>query len=149
MKNAIFGLIFGVILISGISFAYADSHREGDYKLVVINTTKGDIVVELFPDDAPNHTENFIDLAESGFYESTVFHRIIDGFMIQGGDQQTRDLLIMDRWGTGSPGYTIDEEFNDIKHWRGILSLARGQSPDSAGSEIFIVHKNSFLLDGQ
>ena len=94
MKNAIFGLIFGVILISGISFAYADSHREGDYKLVIINTTKGDIVVELFPDDAPNHTENFIDLAESGFYESTVFHRIIDGFMIQGGDQQTRNLLI-------------------------------------------------------
>jgi len=149
MKNVIFGLIFGVILISGISFAYADSHREGDYKLVIINTTKGDIVVELFPDDAPNHVENFIDLAESGFYESTVFHRIIDGFMIQGGDQQTRDLLIMDRWGTGSPGYTIDEEFNDIKHWRGILSMARGQSPDSAGSQFFIVHKNSFWLDGQ
>ena len=74
MKNVIFGLIFGVILISGISFAYADSHRGGDFKLVLINTTKGDIVVELFPDDAPNHVENFIDLVESRFYDNTVFH---------------------------------------------------------------------------
>jgi len=151
MRNTMFGLIFGIILISGVPFVFADSHwqHEGEWKLVVLETTSGDIVLELFPEDAPNHVTNFINLVESGYYDKTLFHRVIDGFMIQGGDPYTTDLQKKDRWGTGGPDHRVNAEFNDIKHDRGILSMARSQDPNSAGSQFFIVHKKSYFLDGQ
>ena len=146
-----FGLIFGIILISGVPFVFADSHwqHEGEWKLVVLETTSGDIVLELFPEDAPNHVTNFINLVESKFYDESRFHRVIPGFMIQGGDPYSKNLQMKDKWGTGGPNDRVDAEFNDIKHDRGILSMARSQDPDSAGSQFFIVHKKSYFLDGQ
>jgi peptidyl-prolyl cis-trans isomerase B (cyclophilin B) len=112
----------------------------------VISTKYGDIVIEFFPKKAPNHAKNFIKLAQSGFYDGCTFHRVIPGFMIQGGDPNTKDK---DRTndGLGGPGYTIDAEFNDIPHNRGIVSMARSQNPNSAGSQFFIVVKASYFLD--
>lgn len=120
-------------------------------KVVVLETNSGQIVIEFFPQDAPIHVRNFINLTDSGFYENTVFHRVIDGFMIQGGDPKTRpgEYESMSEWGTGDPGYTIDAEFNNIKHKRGIVSMARSSDPNSAGSQFFIVHNDSLFLDGQ
>ncbi len=116
--------------------------------LVVLKTSLGDITIELFPDDAPNHTNNFIELAESGFYDGTLFHRIIPGFMIQGGDPNTVSGS-PETWGQGGPPTPLVAEFNDIKHNRGIVSMARAQDPNSAGSQFFIVHQDSNFLDGQ
>lgn len=103
---------------------------------------------ELYPDKAPNTVNNFISLIRSGFYDGLDFHRVIEGFMIQGGDPAGN--------GTGGPGYTIPGEFrsngyaaNDIKHLRGVLSMARSMMPDSAGSQFFIMHQNAAHLDGQ
>ena len=114
----------------------------------VIETTMGTIEIEFFEDKAPGHVKNFKDLAEKGFYDGTIFHRVIPGFMIQGGDPNTKGD---DRstHGTGGPGYSIDAEFNDISHDRGILSMARSQDPNSAGSQFYIVVKDSPFLDGQ
>ena len=106
------------------------------------------IVIELYPEKAPNTVDNFIDLAKNGFYDGLTFHRVINGFMIQGGDPAGV--------GTGGPGYSIKGEFalngfngNDIKHVRGVVSMARANHPDSAGSQFFIMHKNAAYLDGQ
>ena len=117
-------------------------------KAVVLLTNKGQFTIELFPEDAPNHVHNFLQLVESGFYEGVVFHRIIPGFMIQSGDPLTKDS---DRslWGTGGSGYQINEEFNTIKHVKGIVSMARGQHQDSASSQFFIVHRDTPSLDGE
>ena len=108
----------------------------------------GEIVLELYPDKAPNTVNNFISLASSGFYDGLTFHRVISGFMIQGGDPNGT--------GTGGPGYTIKGEFslngfksNDIKHARGVISMARAMAPNSAGSQFFIMHANASYLDGQ
>lgn len=119
--------------------------------LVILHTGAGDLVIEFFPDDAPNHVDNFIKLTKSGFFDRTVFHRIIEDFMIQGGDPLTKPGAFesFTQWGTGDPGYKINAEFNDIKHNRGIVSMARSSDPNSAGSQFFIVHKNSNFLDGQ
>ena len=118
-------------------------------KVVVLETSSGNLTIEFFPDDAPKHVENFIQLTEDGFYDGIVFHRIIPGFMIQGGDPKTAiGGVSMSEWGTGDPGYSIDAEFNDIKHNRGIVSMARSNDPNSAGSQFFIVHKDSNFLDG-
>ena len=116
--------------------------------LVLLETNQGQIVMEFFPDDAPGHVANFIDLTESGFYDGTLFHRIIPGFMIQGGDPNTIDGD-PNTWGTGGPDTLLEAEFNDIKHNRGIVSMARATDPDSAGSQFFIVHNNSNFLDQQ
>jgi peptidyl-prolyl cis-trans isomerase B (cyclophilin B) len=115
---------------------------------VIIETEYGDIELKFFPDVAPGHVKNFVELAKKGFYNDTLFHRIIPGFMIQGGDPNTKTMETR-TYGTGGPGYSIDAEFNDKKHTRGILSMARSQSPNSAGSQFFIVVKDSFFLDGQ
>ncbi len=114
----------------------------------VIETVHGTIKLELFEDKAPGHVKNLKDLAGKGFYDGTTFHRIIPGFMSQGGDPNTKSP---DRsgHGMGGPGYNIKAEFNDIKHDRGILSMARSQDPDSAGSQFFIVVRDSHFLDGQ
>lgn len=117
--------------------------------IVTVEMENGKIIkAELYPDKAPNTVNNFISLVHSGFYDGLIFHRVISGFMIQGGDPAGK--------GTGGPGYTIKGEFamngfkfNDIKHLRGVLSMARATDPNSAGSQFFIMHKNASHLDGQ
>ena len=124
------------------------SFAQSDDKLVILHTNLGKIVIEFFPNDAPNHVTNFIKLSENGFYDDTIFHRVISGFMIQGGDPNTKTGN-KSTWGTGGPGHTIKAEFNNIKHNRGIVSMARLVDPNSAGSQFFIVHKDSNFLDEQ
>lgn len=116
----------------------------------VIETSFGEIELEFLPDKAPGHVKNFLDLARKGSYDGTVFHRVIPGFMIQGGDPDTKDTsLPRERHGTGGPGYTIKAEFNDTPHKRGVVSMARAQSPDSAGSQFFVCVADSGFLDRQ
>ena len=144
MKNFSILLSFLLILVI-IPPAFA----QYEDKVVVLETVSGNLVIEFFPDDAPNHVENFIKLTEDGFYDDTIFHRIIYGFMIQGGDPKTAMIGVsMSEWGTGDPGYSIDAEFNDIKHNKGIVSMARSNDPNSAGSQFFIVHEDSNLKVG-
>ncbi len=114
----------------------------------VIKTKFGDITVELFDDIAPNHVKNFLDLAKKGFYDGTTFHRVIPGFMIQGGCPNTKPGA-NGAPGTGGPGYNIDAEFNDTQHRRGVLSMARASDPNSAGSQFYVVVKDSLFLDKQ
>ena len=117
---------------------------------VVVETKFGEIEIELMPEKAPGHVKNFLDLAGKGFYDGTTFHRVIPGFMIQGGDPNTKDLKASrDRHGTGGPGYSIKAEFNDVPHKRGVLSMARSSSPDSAGCQFFICVADSSFLDRQ
>jgi peptidyl-prolyl cis-trans isomerase B (cyclophilin B) len=118
-------------------------------EVAVIKTTEGDMVIELWPDVAPGHVENFKKLAGQGFYDGTCFHRVIKDFMIQGGDPLTKDPKMEARWGTGDPGYKIKAEFNDRHHDRGVISMARSQDPNSAGSQFFICHGNPHFLDKQ
>lgn len=113
----------------------------------IIKTKFGDVEIKFYPDVAPRHVENFIKLAKSGFYNGTIFHRVIPGFMIQGGDPNTKDTLKKDIYGQGGPGYTIKAEFSDIPHKRGIVSMARAADPDTAGSQFFIVVEDSRFLD--
>ena len=114
--------------------------------IVTIETNQGVIKVELYPETAPNTVNNFISLVKKGFYDGTIFHRVIPGFMIQGGDPEGT--------GMGGPGYSIRGEFaqngfpNDLKHTPGVLSMARSMHPDSAGSQFFLMHKTSPHLDG-
>jgi dolichyl-diphosphooligosaccharide--protein glycosyltransferase len=118
-------------------------------KLAVLDTAQGPITMEFFPDVAPIHVSNFEKLAESGFYNGTTFHRIVKGFVIQGGDPNTKNSTNMAAWGTGDPGYKIEAEFSNIPHNRGIVSMARSSDPDSAGSQFFIVLNDSRFLDNQ
>jgi peptidyl-prolyl cis-trans isomerase B (cyclophilin B) len=118
-------------------------------EVAVIKTTEGEMVIEFWPDVAPKTVENFKKLARSGFYDGTCFHRVIKGFMIQGGDPLTKDASKESMWGTGDPGYKVKAEFNDRHHDRGVLSMARSADPDSAGSQFFICHGNPHSLDHQ
>src|SRR4051812_41341953 len=118
-------------------------------EVAVIKTAYGDMVVEFWPDVAPKTVENFKSLAKKGFYDGTAFHRIVKGFMIQGGDPLTKDPSKEDRWGTGGPGYSVDAEFNDRPHVRGVLSMARSQNPNSAGSQFFICLGDASFLNRQ
>ena len=118
-------------------------------EVAIIKTTEGDMVVEFWTDAAPKTIENFKTLAKKGFYDGTAFHRVIKGFMIQGGDPLTKDPSKEASWGTGDPGYKIKAEFNDHPHKRGVLSMARSNNPDSAGSQFFICHGDPAFLDHQ
>ena len=118
-------------------------------EVAVIKTSKGEMTVEFWSDVAPKTVENFKKLAREGFYNGTAFHRIIKGFMIQGGDPLTKDVANEARFGTGGPGYKIKAEFNAKKHERGVLSMARSADPDSAGSQFFICLDTVSHLDGQ
>src|SRR5262245_20039357 len=118
-------------------------------EVAVIKTTAGEMVVEFWPDVAPKTVENFKKLARSGFYDGTCFHRIMKGFMIQGGDPLSKDPSKEAVWGTGDPGYKIDAEFNTRSHQRGVLSMARSQDPNSAGSQFFICLGDASFLDRQ
>ena len=112
----------------------------------IVNTNLGNIQFELFSDVAPETVRNFIKLAKSGFYDGTLFHRVIPKFMIQGGDPNTKESD-KSTWGTGGPGYNMKAEFNSRSHLRGIVSMARSSDPDSAGSQFFIVTSDSTFLD--
>lgn len=120
-------------------------------EVAVMKTSLGEVVIEFWPDVAPKTVENFKTLARKGFYDGTAFHRIIDGFMIQGGDPLTKDVSMEARWGTGDPGYKIKGETNrrpDRKHERGVISMANSGSPDTAGSQFFICLDAQPRLDG-
>ena len=112
----------------------------------IVNTNLGNIQFELLSDIAPETVRNFIKLAKSGFYDGTLFHRVIPKFMIQGGDPNTKESD-KSTWGTGGPGYNMKAEFNSRSHLRGIVSMARSSDPDSAGSQFFIVTNDSTFLD--
>jgi len=145
MDKRLFFTPLSLLLIILIPHAFAEPES-----VVILETYHGNIVIEFFPNDAPNHVDNFIKLSQDGVYNNTYFHRIIEGFMVQGGDPLSAMAGVsMSKWGTGDPGYTIDAEFNDISHERGIVSMARSNSPNSAGSQFFIVHSDSSFLDGQ
>ena len=151
-KTFILIFLIGVLLMS----------CSKDQKVAVISTKFGDMVVEFFPDVAPKHVENFQILAEEGYYNGTTFHRVIPGFMIQGGDPNSKDL---DRMNDGTGGragkffgigrendpesWTVPAEFNNTPHQRGTLSMARSQNIDSGSSQFFICHDNAPFLDGQ
>ncbi len=116
---------------------------------VTIKTRFGEMEIVLFPELAPRHVESFVSLARKGFYNGTIFHRVIPGFMIQGGDPNTKDPSNRKAHGTGGPGYTLPAEFSKIRHEPGIVSAARAADPNSAGSQFFIMVGNAPHLDGQ
>jgi cyclophilin family peptidyl-prolyl cis-trans isomerase len=128
-----------------------DEERPMSYykdKVAELHTSAGEIDIRFFPDVAPNHVKNFIDLAEKGYYNGTKFHRVIPGFMIQGGDPNTISGATSS-WGTGGSGKYLQAEFNNIHHARGIVSMARANDPNSASSQFFIVVADSGFLDKQ
>ncbi len=122
---------------------------KGKAPRAIIKTKHGEIELRFFLDRAPKHVENFLTLAKAGFYDKTIFHRVIPGFMIQGGDPNTKDPNKKHLYGTGGPGYGVKAEFNSTPHSRGILSMARSQDPDSAGSQFYIVVSDSPFLDNK
>ena len=151
MKKIILLFIFSLILVSSTSYVYALGLTSIEDPLVILETTQGEIIIDFFPFDAPKHFENFILLSNNGNYDGILFHRIIPGFMIQSGDPNTIDGD-PNTWGQGGNGALsdrIDAEFNNIQHNRGIVSMARSSDPNSAGSQFFIVHKDSTFLDGE
>ena len=136
---------FGQALKTGAPGATAPKSGE---KVAVIDTNFGRIVLKFFPKVAPNHVKNFEKLADKGFYNDTTFHRAVPGFMIQGGDPNTKTGAT-GQPGTGGPGWSVKAEFNNTHHARGILSMARSQDPDSAGSQFFIMVGEAPFLDHQ
>lgn len=118
-------------------------------EVAVLETRHGKIVLKFSPDKAPKHVESFKKLAKSGFYDGTTFHRVIPGFMIQGGDPNSKNSAARHTHGAGGPGYNLPAEFSMTAHKRGILSMARAQDPDSAGSQFFICVADANFLDGQ
>ena len=155
MKSTLFPLL--AILALGVVSALGEDPKTESNKTVsnnndevaVVKTSEGTMVLEFWADVAPKTVENFKTLAKQGFYNGTAFHRIIKGFMIQGGDPFTTDESAQSRWGTGDPGYKVKAEFNDHSHTRGVLSMARSSDPDSAGSQFFICDGNPTFLDHQ
>jgi peptidyl-prolyl cis-trans isomerase B (cyclophilin B) len=143
LNKIIFTFTIFLILIGFGNYSFALTEDP----VVVIETNLGNIVIELFPADATEHVINFLFLSSNGYYDDTLFHRIIPGFMIQGGDPNTISGE-PNTWGQGGPDTKVDAEFNSIKHNRGIVSMARSADPNSAGSQFFIVHQDSNFLDG-
>jgi peptidyl-prolyl cis-trans isomerase B (cyclophilin B) len=122
---------------------------DADKEVAIIKTSEGEMVLEFYSVVAPNHVENFKKLAKTGFYDGTCFHRVVAGFMIQGGDPNSKDVSKKDSWGMGGPGYTINAEFNSKPHVRGTLSMAHASDPNSAGSQFFICHDDAPFLNGK
>ena len=147
----VFGLclLMSTLGVPGAAVLYAADGAAGKAPKAVIKTKFGDIEIVFFPDKAPNHVQNFVKLAKSGYYNGTIFHRVIPGFMIQGGDPNTKDPKKPETYGMGGPSEKLKAEFNDTPHRRGIVSMARTNDPNSAGSQFFIVVKDSNFLDGQ
>src|SRR6266436_4288434 len=139
MKLTLFCCLLG--LAFGVKEVRSEEKKPMDSKtneVAVIKTSEGEMVVQFWTDAAPNTIENFKKLARSGFYDGTIFHRIVKGFMIQGGDPNSKDSGKESSYGEGGPGYKIKAEFNDHSHDRGVVSMARSSDPDSAGSQFFI-----------
>jgi peptidyl-prolyl cis-trans isomerase B (cyclophilin B) len=166
MKAALASLLLCAVAVTGATAANAKTAgkerkkmtaapRDYANTLATLQTDLGDITIKFFYDKAPKHVENFVDLSASGFYDGTMFHRVIPGFMIQGGDPNTKKPEDpMHQYGTGGQvvnGHEVrlKAEFNDTSHRRGIVSMARSQEPDSASSQFFIVVKDSTFLDGK
>jgi peptidyl-prolyl cis-trans isomerase B (cyclophilin B) len=148
MKSILINLLAAVLAVASVN-AEEQKPMNSAREVAVIKTSEGEMVAEFWPEVAPNTVENFKKLARSGFYDGTAFHRIVKGFMIQGGDPLTKDPAKESRYGTGDPGYKIKAEFNDRSHERGVLSMARSSDPDSAGSQFFICLANVSRLDHQ
>ncbi len=147
MKSILINLL-AVLVVAPVN-AEEKKPMNSTNEVAVIKTSEGEMIAEFWPDVAPNTVENFKKLARSGFYDGTAFHRIVKGFMIQGGDPLTKDPAKESRYGTGDPGYKIKAEFNNRSHERGVLSMARSSDPDSAGSQFFICLANVSRLDHQ
>jgi peptidyl-prolyl cis-trans isomerase B (cyclophilin B) len=151
LKRAKRRMLIGLLACVAFSVASIESVMAADtaqkVSRAIIKTKFGDIEIDFYPHAAPKHVENFIKLAKDGFYNGTIFHRVIPGFMIQGGDPNTKDTLNKEKYGQGGPGHTVKAEFNDIPHKRGVVSMARAADPDSAGSQFFIVVEDSRFLD--
>ena len=148
MKSILINLLAAILAVASVN-AEEQKPMNSAKEVAVIKTSEGEMVAEFWPEVAPNTVENFKKLARSGFYDGTAFHRIVKGFMIQGGDPLTKDPAKESRYGTGDPGYKIKAEFNDRSHERGVLSMARSSDPDSAGSQFFICLANVSRLDHQ
>src|SRR4030067_1462457 len=154
LLRVVFALVF--IMSFGLYISAEIRHKtftkeeikKMDETRAVIETKLGNIELKFFPDVAPNHVNNFIELAKKGFYDGTTFHRVIPGFMIQGGDPNSKDSD-KSKHGMGGPGYTIKAEFNEKPHKKGTLSMARAAHPDSAGSQFFICVADAPFLDRQ
>ena len=141
--------LFSLLVACTVGAAVLSTARAADKEVAVLKTSSGEIVVEFWPDVAPKTVANFLKLAKSGFYDGTAFHRIIDGFMIQGGDPLTKDPSKEAMWGTGSADERIKAEFNERKHEFGVMSMARSQNPDSASSQFFLCLGPTPQLDGK
>lgn len=137
-------MIIGLAVAGGAEAATGSS---GTNEVAVIKTSEGNMVIQFWPEVAPKTVENFKTLAKKGFYNGTAFHRIIKGFMIQGGDPNTTDLTKESKYGQGGPGYTVNAEFSDRRHQRGVISMARSRDPNSAGSQFFICDGDAPNLD--
>ncbi len=148
MKSILINLLAAILAVASVN-AEEQKPMNSANEVAVIKTSEGEMIAEFWPEVAPNTVENFKKLARSGFYDGTAFHRIVKGFMIQGGDPLTKDPAKESRYGTGDPGYKIKAEFNDRSHERGVLSMARSSDPDSAGSQFFICLANVSRLDHQ
>lgn len=152
-------MAFALLMISGCggtsdeTTEEAQTDPQGKETIVILKTNQGVITVRFFGDVSPRHTENFIGHAKSGLYTGTLFHRVIPGFMVQGGDPNSKDDDPsndgMGGYSHNGPGTMVDAEFNNIPHTRGILSMARSQNVNSAGSQFFIMHARAATLDGQ
>jgi len=133
---------------AGHSFLFSNPEPSGDSPRVKMVTTEGPITIALYPEAAPKHVENFVKLCGEGFYNDTKFHRVISGFMIQGGDPNSKEPNV-DLWGQGGPGYKVDSEENDLRHFSGYLSAAKTSGDtQSSGSQFFITTGNPHHLDG-
>jgi len=149
-------LLLGVFIFSGNGQVWAKdpnvmlaAEGKGKAPRAILKTKFGEMEIVFYPELAPKHVESFLSLAKKGYFNGTIFHRVIPGFMIQGGDPNTKDPSKKNAYGTGGPGYTVPAEFNKIPHERGILSAARTADPNSAGSQFFIMVAKSPHLDGQ
>jgi peptidyl-prolyl cis-trans isomerase B (cyclophilin B) len=158
MKSILLGCLAGMVLVAADVRSQEASPTpdmtpspspSAQNEVAVFKTSEGEMVAEFWPDVAPNTVENFKKLAKQGFYDGTAFHRIVKGFMIQGGDPNTKDPAKEAMFGTGGPGYKIKAEFNQKLHETGVLSMARSADPDSAGSQFFIMLGRAPHLDRQ
>jgi peptidyl-prolyl cis-trans isomerase B (cyclophilin B) len=149
MSRILLALVLGISTVACGENKDAASSPSAQNEVAVIKTSEGDMVVQFWTDAAPKTIENFKKLAKQGFYNGTIFHRIVKGFMIQGGDPNSKDPSNEAKYGEGGPGYKIKAEFNDHSHERGVISMAREPDPDSAGSQFFICLAPVTRLDHQ
>src|SRR5256886_9471315 len=147
-------IVLAITILASAAFAVEERKEEktamsNSNEVAVIKTNEGEMVVQFWTDAAPNTIENFKKLARQGFYDGTIFHRIVKDFMIQGGDPNSKDPAKENSYGQGGPDYKIKAEFNDHPHDRGVISMARAADPDSAGSQFFICLAPVHRLDHQ